>query len=67
MKQTNYSPEGFLEGSGYISSYIPTKVTIQKFSITTPELSFLEINISIALLTGTNWPTEIIKRLCSEA
>ena len=38
-------PEGFLEGSNYISSYIPTRVTIQTFSITTPVLSFLEINI----------------------
>ena len=35
-------PEGFLEG---LSSYIPTQVTIQTFSITTPALSFLEINI----------------------
>ena len=30
--------QGFPEGSGYISSYIPTQVTIQT-------LSFLEINI----------------------
>ena len=38
--------KGFLEGSGYISSYIPTQVTILKtFSITTPALSFLKINI----------------------
>ena len=27
-------PEGFPEGSGYISPYIPTRVTIQTFSIT---------------------------------
>ena len=26
-------PEGFLEGSGYISPYIPTRVIIQTFSI----------------------------------
>ena len=38
-------PQGFPEGSGYISSYIPTQVTIQTFSITTPALPFLDINI----------------------
>ena len=38
-------PKGFPEGSGYRSSCIPTQVTIQTFSITTPALSFLEINI----------------------
>ena len=38
-------PEGFSQGSGYISSYIPTRVTKQTFSIITPELTFLEINI----------------------
>ena len=27
-------PEGFPEGSGDISSYTPTQVTIQEFSIT---------------------------------
>ena len=37
--------EGFPEGSGNISSNIPTQVTIQTFSITTPALTFLEINI----------------------
>ena len=37
--------KGFHKVSGYISSYIPTQVTIQTFSITTPALSFLEINI----------------------
>ena len=37
--------EGFPEGSGYISSYIPNQVTIKTFSITTPALTFLEINI----------------------
>ena len=38
-------PEGFPEGTGYISSYIPTWVTIDTFSITTSAVSFLEINI----------------------
>ena len=38
-------PKGFPEGSGYISLYIPTRVTIQTFSITTPALTLLEINI----------------------
>ena len=38
-------PKGSSKGSGYISSYIPTQITIQTFSITTPALSFLEINI----------------------
>ena len=38
-------PEGFPEGSGFISSYNPTRVTIQTFSIKTPALSFLNINI----------------------
>ena len=38
-------PEGYPEGSGYISLYIPTQITIQTFSITTPALSFLGINI----------------------
>ena len=34
-------PEGFPEGSGYISSYFLTQVTIQTFSITNPALTFL--------------------------
>ena len=34
--------KGFPEGLGYISLYIPTRVTIQTFPITTPTLSFLE-------------------------
>ena len=34
-------PEGFPEGSGYISLYILTIVTIQTFSMTTPGLTFL--------------------------
>ena len=38
-------PEGFPKGTGYISSYILTQVTIQTFSLTTPALTFLEINI----------------------
>ena len=38
-------PQGFPEGSGYISSYIPIQVTIHTFSITTPALPFLDINI----------------------
>ena len=38
-------PKGFPEGLGYISLYILTRVTIQTFSIKTPALSFLEINI----------------------
>ena len=37
--------KGFPEGSDYISLYIPTGVTIQTWSFTTPALSFLEINI----------------------
>jgi hypothetical protein len=37
--------DGFPDGSGSLSLYIPTRVTIQTFSITTPALSFLEINI----------------------
>ena len=36
------NPKRFLEGSGYIFSYIPTRVTIQTFSITTPSLTILE-------------------------
>ena len=39
------NPKGFPKGSGYISSYIPTQVTILTFIITTPAVSFLEINI----------------------
>ena len=39
-------PEGFPEGSGYISLYILTQVTIQTFSITTQALSFHDINIA---------------------
>ena len=35
------NPKGFPEGSGYISPYIPTRVTIQTFSITIPVLCFL--------------------------
>ena len=38
-------PEGFPEGSGLISLYIMTLVTIQTISITTPALTFLKINI----------------------
>ena len=34
-------PKGLPDGLGYISSYIPTWVTMQKFSITTPALTFL--------------------------
>ena len=41
-------PEGFSEGSGHISSYIPTRVTIQAFSITILE----ELILCIALTTG---------------
>ena len=37
--------KGCPEGSGYISLYIPTRVTIETFSITTLALTFLEINI----------------------
>ena len=39
-------PEGYPKRSGFISSYIQTRVPIQTFSITTPALSFLEINIA---------------------
>ena len=39
--------EGFPEGSGYISLYFPTRVTIQTFSITTQAL---EINIGQLIL-----------------
>ena len=34
-------PEGFPEGSGDISSYTPTRVTIQSFSITSTSQYFL--------------------------
>ena len=34
-------PKGFSKSSGYISLYIPTRLTIQTFSITTPALTFL--------------------------
>ena len=34
-------PKGFPKGSGYISTYFPTWVTIQTFSITTLVLTFL--------------------------
>ena len=34
-------PNGFLEGLGYFSLYIPTGVIIQAFSISTPALTFL--------------------------
>ena len=34
-------PEGFPEGSGDISSYTPTQVTIQSFSITSTSQYFL--------------------------
>ena len=37
--------EGFPENLGYILWYISNWVTIKPFSITTPALSFLEINI----------------------
>ena len=35
-------PKGFPESSGYILAYIPTRVTIQTYSITISKLSFLE-------------------------
>ena len=35
-------PERFPKGSGYISQYIPTRVTIQKFS-------FCNVDIAIAV------------------
>ena len=38
-------PEGFSEGSVYISWYNPNQITLQTFSITTAALFFLEINI----------------------
>ena len=44
------SPRGNPKGSGYISSYIPTQVKIQTLSITTPALTFLEINIDSRIL-----------------
>ena len=40
-------PEGFPEGSSYVSSYLPTLVTIQAFSITTPALTFLEDHVNM--------------------
>ena len=43
-------PEECPDGSGYISLYILTGVTIQTFSITTPALSFLEIKIRRLIL-----------------
>ena len=38
-------PWDFPKGSGYISLYILTQVTIQTFSITTPALNSWDINI----------------------
>ena len=40
--------EGFPEGTGYNSLYIPIRVTIQTFSIKTPALNFLDINVGRA-------------------
>ena len=37
-------PEGNPEGSGYISLYILTQVTIKTFSITTPALLIVRIS-----------------------
>jgi hypothetical protein len=34
-------PEEFPEGSGYISSYFLTRVTIETFSITNPALTIM--------------------------
>ena len=51
------TPKRFLEGSGYISSYIATPVTIQTFLITTAALTFLEINIGrfYSLYCSDSW------------
>ena len=45
-------PEGFPEGSGNISSYTPTQVTIQSFSITSTSQYFLVL-ASRALCHGS--------------
>ena len=55
-------PRGFSKGSGYISAYILTQDTIQKFSITIPVLSFLrailkELFLRIALAAGAIFPS----------
>ena len=42
----------FSEGSGYISTYILTRVTIQTFSITIPVLYWLEIYLYFTILAG---------------
>ena len=42
-------PEGVPEGLGYILSYIPTRVTIQTFSITTPTLNYWKSSFSVLL------------------
>ena len=41
MEILRAKPKAIPEGSGYISSYFLTQVTIQKFSITNPALTFL--------------------------
>ena len=38
-------PKGFPKGSGYISLYFPTRVTIHTFSITIQHCPSWEINI----------------------
>ena len=38
-------PEGFPQGSGDISSYTPTQVTIQSFSITSTSQYFLVLGL----------------------
>ena len=39
---TRAKPEEFLEGSGYISLYYLTQVTIQTFLIRNPALTFMD-------------------------
>ena len=50
-------PKGFSKGSGYISLYIPTRLTIQTFSITTPALTFLGDQY------GKSWFTVLLRQL----
>ena len=46
-------PEGFLKGSGYISSYFLTQVTIQTIFIKNPALTFLQMFNKFSFPSGT--------------
>ena len=50
-------PKGFPEGLGYISSYFPTLVTKQTFSITTQALTFLGVQY------WKGWFSELLRQL----